>query len=65
MTRDKFKLIARNISFDNLETRYERSSKKFYKMSDIFDNFKANLALSIPSFKLCVDEELYAFRGFF
>ena len=65
MTRDKFKLIARNISFDNLETRYERSSKKFHKMSDIFDNFKANLALIIPSFKLCVDEELYAFRGFF
>jgi hypothetical protein len=65
MTRDKFKLNARNISFDTLETRYERSNKKFHKMSDIFDNFKANLALNIQSFKRSVDEELYAFRGFF
>jgi hypothetical protein len=32
-------------------------------MIEIFDDFKRNLAIIIPSSLLSVDEELYAFRG--
>ena len=57
------KLKARNLTFDDLNTRKDRCSQKFHKMSEIFNIFKSNLSLINPSFSLCVDEELYAFRG--
>ena len=63
MSRDRFKLIARNLTFDDLNTRKDRCNQKFYKMSEIFNIIKSNLSLINPSFSLCVDEELYAFRG--
>jgi hypothetical protein len=62
-SRDRFKLISKNLTFDNLDSRATRSSQKFYKMAEIFNDFKENLPLIIPSSLLCVDEELYAFRG--
>ena len=63
MPRDRFQLISRNIKFDDLESRSIRNKFKFHKMQEIFDDFKNNLELIIPSNLLCVDEELYAFRG--
>ena len=62
-SRDRFQLISKNLTFDNLDSRATRSSHKFYKMAEIFNDFKENLPLIIPSSLLCVDEELYAFRG--
>jgi hypothetical protein len=64
MARHRFQLISRFLTFDDLDTRTNRSNHKFYKMSEIFNDFKDNLALIQPSYSLCVDEELYAFRGF-
>jgi hypothetical protein len=55
MSRERFQLIIKNITFDDLDTRKERQSHKFYKMSDIFNDFKDNLPLVIPSFLLCVN----------
>ena len=63
MARHRFQLISRFLTFDDLDTRTNRTNHKFYKMSEIFNDFKDNLALIKPSFLLCVDEELYAFRG--
>jgi hypothetical protein len=63
MSRDRFQLISRNITFDDLDTRNIRKTLKFHKMQEIFEDFKSNLELIIPSNSLCVDEELYAFRG--
>ena len=63
MPRDRFQLISRNIKFDDLESRSIRNKFKFHKIQEIFDDFKNNLELIIPSNLLCVDEELYAFRG--
>ena len=65
MSRERFQLKIKKITFDDLDTRKERLSHKFYKMSEIFNDFKDNLPLVIPSFLLCVDEELFAFRGTF
>ena len=65
MSRERFQLLSRNITFDDLDERVKSSSHKFYKISEIFNDFKENLPLLIPSSLLCVDEELYAFRGFF
>ena len=58
MSRERFQLIIKNIIFDDLDTIKERQSHKFYKMSEIFNDFKDNLTLVIQSFLLCVDEEL-------
>ena len=63
MSRDRFQLISRYISFDDYDTRRTRKVFKFHKMQEIFNDFKSNLELVIPSNSLCVDEELYAFRG--
>ena len=65
MSRDRFQLLSRYITFDDLDTRVIRKNYKFHKMQEIFDAFKSNLQLIIPSNSLCVDEELYAFRGQF
>ena len=63
MSRDRFQLICRNICFDDIETRKQREHNKFFKMDEIFNEFKSNLTLIVPSYHLCVDEELYGFRG--
>ena len=63
MFRDRFQLISRNITFDDIETINDRTSHKFHKILEIFNEFKVNLSLVTPSNLLCVEEELYAFRG--
>lgn len=63
MSRDRFQLINKNICFDDMSTRSIRKSDKFHKMTEIFNKFKRNLNLIIPSYSLCIDEELYSFRG--
>jgi hypothetical protein len=40
MSRGRFQLIAKNLTFDYLETQKSRENQKFYKMSEIFDDFK-------------------------
>ena len=45
------------------DTRVERKSHKLHKMGIIFDLFKKNLLWVNPSYRLCVDETLYSFRG--
>jgi hypothetical protein len=82
LSRERFQLISRHITFDDLSkykcnvnlifiglislkgSRQEREGKKLHKMGIIFDLFKKNLLLIILSYKLCVDETLYSFRGF-
>ena len=63
MSRNRFQLISRYISFDDIDTRKNRSNNKFHKMEATFKMFKQNLNLIEPSKFLCVDETLYAFRG--
>jgi hypothetical protein len=63
MSRERFQLISRHIWFDDFDTRSERQHNKFHKMEATFNLFKKNLALIIPSYFLCIDETLYAFRG--
>ena len=63
MSRNRFKLISRYISFDDIDTRVKRANNKFHKMEATFNHFKRNLNLIIPSYYLCDDETLYAFRG--
>lgn len=64
MPRKKFQLISKNITFDDMRTREQRSKNKFHKMEEIFNQFKNNIKnLCQPSSSLTVDEELYPFRG--
>ena len=66
MSRDRFKLICQNISFDDIDTRLNRirSNPKFHKMDEIFASFKSNIQKCMtPGSKLTIDEQLYAFRG--
>ena len=63
MSRDRFQLISRNICFDDIDLRINRQNNKFHKMTEIFELFKQNLRLIVPSKFLCIDETLYPFRG--
>ncbi len=63
MSRERYQLISRYICFDDIDTRIQRESNKFHKMEAIFNLFKKNLLLIIPSYFLCIDETLYPFRG--
>lgn len=63
LSRDKFQLISRHITFDDIDNRAERRENKFFKMDEIFNLFKRNIKLMNPSSNLCVDEELYPYRG--
>jgi hypothetical protein len=62
-SRERLQLISRNTCFDNILTRDSRKSNKFHKIADIFKLFKENIKMIEPSFRLCVDETLYQFRG--
>ena len=63
MTRDRFKILTANLNFDNLELRTANLTK-FSKISEIFNIFKSNIfSLIEPGASLCIDEQLYAFRG--
>jgi hypothetical protein len=63
MARERFQLLVKNICVDNILTRDTRKTEKFHKMSEIFNKFKCNLNLITPSSFLCIDENLYSFRG--
>jgi len=63
MSRERYQLISRYIAFDDIDTREKRKEKKFHKMEATFGMFKKALNLIIPSYYLCIDETLYAFRG--
>jgi hypothetical protein len=66
MSRDRFKLIANKICFDEIESREMRktASPKFFKMKEVFSLFKRNIKRClVPGERLCIDEMLYAFRG--
>jgi hypothetical protein len=65
MSREMFQLISRHICFDDFDTRSNRQQNKFHKMEATFNLplVIKNLALVIPSYYLCIDETLYAFRG--
>ena len=68
MSRNRFKLISAHICFDDYATREERkkSDQKFYKMRDIFDQFRNNIRSAYcPGPNLCIDETLYSYRGHF
>ena len=63
MTRERFKILTANLIFDNLELR-TASHSKFSKMSEIFNIFKSNISTPlVPGASLCIDEQLFAFRG--
>jgi hypothetical protein len=47
MFRDRFKLISRYISFDDIDTRVIRANNKFHEMEATFNHFKRNLNLNI------------------
>ena len=66
MSRDRFKNITTHICFDDFDMRMQTvtTDPKFHKMREIFDLFKNNLRDGMePGSNLCVDEQLYAFRG--
>lgn len=65
MSRDRYKLISRFITFDDIEKRTNHTSHdKFYKMRIVFERFRSKIRTAFePYSHLCVDEELYAFRG--
>lgn len=66
MSRDRFKFICWNISFDDFSSRSERSSinSKFYKMNKIFDIFRNNCMNGLVlGAHMCIDEQLYSYRG--
>ena len=66
MSRKRFLLICRKISFDQLSFRLERSFRdpKIFKMRNVLTIFKKNCVSGlIPGSKLCIDEQLYSFRG--
>jgi hypothetical protein len=48
---------------DDIDLRINRKNNKFHKMTEIFELFKQNLRLIVPSKFLCIDETLYPFRG--
>ena len=63
MSRSRFKLLASKITFDNINLRSTNKGSKFDKFEEIFNLFKKNIKLIIPSNYLCIDEALNAFRG--
>jgi hypothetical protein len=64
MSRDRFKLISRTLAFDDINSRETRKNDKLGKFREILDIFDSNnTALLNPGSKLCVDEQLYCYRG--
>ena len=65
MPRSRFVEIITNIVFDNTEMRPPLiRRRKFQLMEEIFDIFKINISgLLVPGAHICIDEQLYSFRG--
>ena len=64
MTRDRFKLLCKKITFDDVNTRIERKNDKLGKIKEFFEKFQFKIKnLLKPGHSLCVDEQLYSYRG--
>lgn len=66
LPRDRYRLISRFVTFDDIEEREagSNSNDKFYKMRFVFDRFRSKIRTAFePYSHVCVDEELYSFRG--
>ena len=66
MSRERFKILCRYITFDNIETREERcqNDPKLFKFREVLNNVKNKIVTSYEaSAHTCVDENLYPFRG--
>jgi hypothetical protein len=66
-SRQRFELIANQITFDDnnesIRREKKKSSPKFFKMEEIWNIWKKNIGEILnPSSFLCVDETLYAAR---
>ena len=62
-SRDRFKLICRYLTLDDVDKRHVRVSKTF-KVSEIFEIYQSNCFQALePGSDICVDEQLYSFRG--
>lgn len=68
MSRERFKFISTNVTFDDINARAHKiafnRNDKFHKMSEVFEIIRSNCCQAFdPGKYLCVDEELYSFRG--
>ena len=66
MTRSVFRTISASITFDDIDSRVTRrvEDPKFHKFREVFDAFKKKLREGlVPGFRVCIDEQLYAYRG--
>ena len=66
MPRDRFIFINSKITFDDVDFRdvTSKNDPKFHKMREIFSIVKEHFRLEMePGSNLCVDEQLYSFRG--
>lgn len=63
MPRNRFGLIMKHLSFYDVSRTYDKNDK-FFKVRDSFQSFQEKIRNAYePSGYLCVDEELYPFRG--
>lgn len=63
MSRSRFQIISRYLTFDDVNERTTTMSK-FHKMQYIFSEFQRKISTAFePHTHVCVDETLYAFRG--
>lgn len=66
MSRQRFKMLSRYLTFDDIETRETRAADdpKFFKCRELTNSVKGKFLSSyIPGVHLSVDENLYPFRG--
>ena len=66
MSRSRFRFISTSISFDDFNSRVSRKQEdpKFHKMRELLNDFKKKIREGlIPGSRVCVDEQLYAYRG--
>jgi hypothetical protein len=66
MSRDRLKLFLSHVTFDNKVTRRQRQQvDKLAAIREVWDLFIMNLPRAyVPSKRLTVDEQLYAYRGY-
>ena len=63
MPRERFKFLCSKIVFDQESSRISRAHDKIGKIRELLDLFQRNIELMTPGENLCVDEQLYSFRG--
>jgi hypothetical protein len=66
MPRERFKQLATSLTFydEAIEKQHINDKKRMFKINEIFKPFQKKLEMCLdPGSRLCVDEQLYAFRG--